>query len=287
MGLTPWGETGTPHSHLISSSGPGRSATSDHNQPTLSTSSPSSNIKCTWVLKMIGCIDVMALLVCTTSDMREWAKYLNEYVRFSYVDLDKSWWIPILGCDNLWLINVSGVAAKTGQSRIQQELPGTRFGRLVTILAEHIEDEIAKRVVAFASFFWYPLWHMMRDWHSRPGWREKGVFGFNEDEEDEEEEAGGWSWWWEQMMIWHHGPIWPEKDEFASFSFTLPLAQHSIAQLGFLWKHGKAFLTHHFFGQTGQSLAEKNALWIIDKEISERGGVPLLQSQFHKVFVDS
>ena len=32
MGLTPWGETGTPHSHLISSSGPGRSATSDHMQ---------------------------------------------------------------------------------------------------------------------------------------------------------------------------------------------------------------------------------------------------------------
>ena len=127
----------------------------------------------------------------------------------------------------------------------------------------------------------------MCDWHSLPGWREKGVFGFNEDEEDEEEEAGGWSWWWEQMMIWHHGPIWPEKDEFASFSFTLPLAQHSIAQLGLLWKLGKAFLTHHFFAQTGQSLAEKNALWIIDKEISERGGVPLLQSQFHKVFVDS
>ena len=63
MGLTPWGETGTPHSHLISSSGPGRSATSDHNQPTLSTSSPSSNIKCTWVLKMIGCIDVGAFSV--------------------------------------------------------------------------------------------------------------------------------------------------------------------------------------------------------------------------------
>ena len=153
MGLTPWGETGTPHSHLISSSGPGRSATSDHNQPTLSTSSPSSNIKCTWVLKMIGCIDVGALLVYTKPDMREWTKYLNEHVRFSYVDLDKSWWIPILGCDNQRLINVSGVAAKTGQSRIQQELPRKKFGRLATILAEHIEDWVAKRVVAFASFF--------------------------------------------------------------------------------------------------------------------------------------
>ena len=113
---------------------------------------------------------------------------------------------------------------------------------------------------------------MMCDWHSLPGWREKGVFGFNEDEEDEEEEAGGWSWWWEQMMIWHHGAIWPEKDELASFSFTLPLAQRSIAQLGLLWKLGKAFLTHHFFGQTGQSLAEKNALWIIDKINLWRGG---------------
>ena len=51
---------------------------------------------------------------------RVWTKYLNEHVRFSYVDLDKSWWIPILGCDNQRLINVSGVAAKTGQSRIQQ-----------------------------------------------------------------------------------------------------------------------------------------------------------------------
>ena len=113
----------------------------------------------------------------------------------------------------------------------------------------------------------------MIDTHYQDGVKKEYSAVHEDDEdEDEEEEVEGWSWWWEQMMIWHHGPIWPEKDEFASFSFTLPLAQHSIAQLGFLWKHGKAFLTHHFFGQTGQSLAEKNALWIIDKINLWRGG---------------